>query len=131
MSHVPEDARRQTAEEIQLQQPFSAWTGGQGTEPYEQNTQQSPAFGRKNALQRVHSWKYTHASWGIVSIETCPHSGHVSSHATTAATGPARMLIAETPTPAFRQWFDALRAQRHRYPEMERSCCPRDPRVDA
>jgi len=24
----------------------SAWTGGHGTEPYEQNTQQSPGFGR-------------------------------------------------------------------------------------
>jgi hypothetical protein len=35
-----------------------AWrlcTGGQGTEPYEQNTQQSPARGRINALQPLHS----------------------------------------------------------------------------
>jgi hypothetical protein len=24
----------------------SAWTGGHGTDPYEQNTQQSPGFGR-------------------------------------------------------------------------------------
>jgi hypothetical protein len=31
------------------------WTGGQGTLPYEQNTQQSPACGRNSALQLVHS----------------------------------------------------------------------------
>jgi hypothetical protein len=34
-----------------------AWIGGQGTEPYEQNTQQSPGFGRSNAPQLTHSWK--------------------------------------------------------------------------
>jgi hypothetical protein len=28
--------------------------GGHGTEPYEQNTQQSPAFGRSVAQQPVH-----------------------------------------------------------------------------
>lgn len=57
------------AQESQPQQSFSAWTGGQDTEPYEQNTQQSPAFGRKSTPQPVHSWKYTHASLGIVSFE--------------------------------------------------------------
>jgi hypothetical protein len=31
----------------------SAWTGGHGTEPYEQNTQQSPSFGRSLAAQPV------------------------------------------------------------------------------
>lgn len=31
------------------------WIGGQGTEPYEQKTQQSPGFGFSNALQRSHS----------------------------------------------------------------------------
>ena len=31
----------------------SAWIGGQGTEPYEQNTQQSPDFGRSVAPQPV------------------------------------------------------------------------------
>ena len=29
--------------------------GGQGTDPYEQNTQQSPFFGRNRAPQPVHS----------------------------------------------------------------------------
>jgi hypothetical protein len=33
----------------------SAWIGGQGTEPYEQNTQQSPRFGRSRTPQPVHS----------------------------------------------------------------------------
>jgi hypothetical protein len=32
-----------------------AWTGGHGTEPYEQKTQQSPAFGFKTVPQPVHS----------------------------------------------------------------------------
>jgi hypothetical protein len=31
----------------------SAWIGGQGTEPWEQNTQQSPGFGRSVAPQPV------------------------------------------------------------------------------
>jgi hypothetical protein len=31
----------------------SAWIGGHGTEPKEQNTQQSPCFGRKVAPQPV------------------------------------------------------------------------------
>jgi len=33
----------------------SVWIGGHGTEPYEQNTQQSPFFGFSNAPQLVHS----------------------------------------------------------------------------
>jgi hypothetical protein len=32
----------------------SAWIGGHGTEPYEQNTQQSPRLGRSIAPQPVH-----------------------------------------------------------------------------
>ncbi len=32
-----------------------AWIGGQGTVPYEQNTQQSPLFGLSNVWQLVHS----------------------------------------------------------------------------
>jgi len=32
----------------------SAWIGGHGTEPYEQNTQQCPCFGRNIAPQPVH-----------------------------------------------------------------------------
>ena len=32
-----------------------AWTGGHGEEPYEQNTQQSPGFGRSLAPQPVHT----------------------------------------------------------------------------
>jgi hypothetical protein len=33
----------------------SAWIGGQGTEPYVQNTQQSPCFGLSIAPQPVHT----------------------------------------------------------------------------
>jgi hypothetical protein len=39
----------------QLEQPRCICTGGHLTEPYEQNTQQSPDFGRSTALQRSHS----------------------------------------------------------------------------
>lgn len=39
----------------QLEQPRCICTGGHLTEPYEQNTQQSPAFGRNTVLQRSHS----------------------------------------------------------------------------
>jgi hypothetical protein len=34
---------------------LEACLGGQGTEPYEQNTQQSPRLGRKSVLHPVHS----------------------------------------------------------------------------
>jgi hypothetical protein len=40
---------------LQLEQPRCICTGGHLTEPYEQNTQQSPAFGRSMVLQRSHS----------------------------------------------------------------------------
>jgi hypothetical protein len=32
----------------------SAWIGGQGTDPYEQNTQQSPGFGFNRLPQLLH-----------------------------------------------------------------------------
>lgn len=37
------------------QQPRAAWTGGHGTDPYEQNTQQSPGLGRNSDLHSPHS----------------------------------------------------------------------------
>lgn len=40
---------------LQLEQPGCICTGGHLSEPYEQNTQQSPVFGRNTALQRSHS----------------------------------------------------------------------------
>ena len=43
-----------------------ACTGGHGIEPNEQNTQQSPAFGRSSVPHPTHSWKNRHASTGIV-----------------------------------------------------------------
>jgi hypothetical protein len=39
----------------QLEQPCRSCTGGQSIDPYEQNTQQSPGFGRTTVLQRLHS----------------------------------------------------------------------------
>jgi hypothetical protein len=44
--------RRQWCHE---QQSDRSCFGGQGTEPKEQNTQQSPGFGRKSVLQLLHS----------------------------------------------------------------------------
>ena len=38
-----------------LEQPRCICMGGHLTEPYEQNTQQSPAFGRNTVLQLSHS----------------------------------------------------------------------------
>lgn len=37
------------------QQQVPCWMGGQGTEPKEQNTQQSPVVGLSNALHALHS----------------------------------------------------------------------------
>ena len=53
--------------------------GGQGTAPWEQNTQQSPALGRITARHALHSWKNTQASVGMGSISAWPHAGHRSS----------------------------------------------------
>jgi len=39
---------------LQQQQSLPSCIGGQGTLPYEQNTQQSPGFGLSSALQFVH-----------------------------------------------------------------------------
>jgi hypothetical protein len=36
---------------------LSAWMGGHGTDPYEQNTQQSPALGFNSTLHPWHSKK--------------------------------------------------------------------------
>lgn len=41
--------------EAVVQHFWSAWIGGQGVEPYEQNTQQSPGLGFNSARQLVHS----------------------------------------------------------------------------
>jgi len=37
------------------QQPASAWAGGHGTEPYEQNTQQSPGRGFRRSPHPLQS----------------------------------------------------------------------------
>ena len=39
----------------QPQQVSPVWIGGQGTVPYEQNTQQSPGFGFRTAPQSLQS----------------------------------------------------------------------------
>jgi hypothetical protein len=54
------------------------WTGGHGTEPYEQNTQQSPAFGLNTAAQAGQSRKNWQALVGIVMVVHCPQCGQVS-----------------------------------------------------
>jgi hypothetical protein len=46
--------------------------GGHFTDPYEQKTQQSPAFGRSMAWHPAHWWKCTQASVGITSTDTNP-----------------------------------------------------------
>lgn len=46
--------RRHNSTDQPQQQPF-CWIGGHFTEPKEQKTQQSPALGRSNVLQRLHS----------------------------------------------------------------------------
>lgn len=59
------------------QQPRTSWAGGHLTEPKEQKTQQSPGFGRSNFRQPLHSWKYRHASVGMISVSANPQSGQV------------------------------------------------------
>jgi hypothetical protein len=74
----------------------SRWIDGQGTDPYEQNTQQSPAFGFSSAPHDGHAKKKWHDSSGIVFTDTCPHWGHVSFETrltTMCASGIARLLI--------------------------------------
>jgi hypothetical protein len=52
-------------------------TGGHGTSPQEQNTQQSPALGFNSAPQPLHRKKNWHASVGIVSVDRRPQCGQV------------------------------------------------------
>ena len=63
--------------------------GGHFTDPYEQKTQQSPVFGRSNAWQPTHSWKYRQASVGMRSIVTRPQCGQVNAE---SSIGDACML---------------------------------------
>jgi hypothetical protein len=51
------------------QQLAACCIGGHFTEPKEQNTQQSPGFGRRRAWQPAHSWKKTQASVGMSSTD--------------------------------------------------------------
>jgi hypothetical protein len=51
--------------------------GGQGTVPKEQNTQQSPGFGRSSTMQPVHSEKNRQASVGIGSVLAVLQCGQV------------------------------------------------------
>ena len=83
--HAPSPRHHGRADPQQLEPPPlslsplapSAWTGGHGTEPYEQNTQQSPARGRSSAWQPAHSWKNRQASVGIASVSVWPQAGQV------------------------------------------------------
>lgn len=50
-------------------------TGGHGTSPYEQKTQQSPGFGRTVMPQRGQTQRTRQASVGIVSRAVAPHAG--------------------------------------------------------
>lgn len=52
-------------------------TDGQATEPYEQNTQQSPFRGRISARHEGQSQKNWQALVGIVSVEAWPQVGQV------------------------------------------------------
>jgi len=70
--------------------------GGHFTEPYEQNTQQSPSRGLSNTPHASHSWKYRHAFVGMVSDFACPHSGQVRTDSSTTST----MRVWDTAGPA-------------------------------
>ncbi len=69
------------------QQSRDCWTGGHLTDPYEQNTQQSPALGRRIAPQAEHSWRYTQASTGIDRTVANPHRGQVRTESRIGAEG--------------------------------------------
>lgn len=58
------------------QQRFSCCTGGHGTDPKEQKTQQSPSLGRSSWPHPGHSKKNMHASVGISASVSAAHSGH-------------------------------------------------------
>lgn len=57
--------------------PVSLWRGGHRTEPYEQNTQQSPSRGRNNPPHLGHWYEWTHAFSGMDSRFANPQKGHV------------------------------------------------------
>jgi hypothetical protein len=61
--------RKELLQRAQPQHGFCNCTGGHGTLPYEQNTQQSPGLGCSSNPQCVHSWKYTQALVGMVSMD--------------------------------------------------------------
>jgi hypothetical protein len=42
-------------QQLPMPPPRSSWIEGHGTEPYEQKTQQSPAFGRSKVPQPSHA----------------------------------------------------------------------------
>jgi hypothetical protein len=64
--------------------------GGHFTVPYEQNTQQSPDFGRSNAPHAAQSWKKMQASVGMLSVDAWPHCGHVSVDSRIISADPSR-----------------------------------------
>lgn len=76
----------------------SICTGGHGTVPYEQNTQQSPALGRRRVPHPVHAWKKTQASVGMVSIAACPHEGQVSTDSSRITPPGSGALLTALPT---------------------------------
>lgn len=63
---------------LQPQQDCPCCTGGQGTAPYEQNTQQSPCLGDSTAAQPGHSKKNRHEVVAISACVRCPQWGQVN-----------------------------------------------------
>ena len=61
----------------QQHRSLDACTGGQGTSPKEQKTQQSPGLGRSSSPQPSHVWKTVLVSTGISSRSAWPHVGQV------------------------------------------------------
>lgn len=49
---------------------------GQRSEPYEQNTQQSPGVGRSSVWHPLHSWKKVQASVGMRHVSSNSQTGH-------------------------------------------------------
>jgi hypothetical protein len=60
------------------QHEFDFCIDGHGTLPWEQKTQQCPAFGRIITWHLTHSWKKRQASTGIIISAANPHCGHRS-----------------------------------------------------
>jgi len=63
---------------VQKQASDYAWTGGHGTSPYEQKTQQSPGWGRRVVSHAGQVQKNWQLSVGISTSVFVPHSGHVT-----------------------------------------------------